>query len=127
MNALQPLAVCVALMPLLAAADTPRGDISRACPAIHQQLPEALARAYQEHRSDGSVQVQLRLVGDRVVDVRTEGGPRAYQRHVRTALYGVSCRIDGSANYAFEVRFADPAALGTQRLAELARLADTAR
>ncbi len=110
------------------AADAPqRTDPGRACPAIHQQLPDALARAYQHLNLDGVVQVQMRVRGNEVVAVQTLSGPPRYHRWVRSALREVACRVEGGEQtFAFAIRFADPAQLGPQRLAQLQALADKA-
>lgn len=87
-----------------------RGDVSKVCPAIQQQLPEALAGAYNEERRDAVVQVQMRLQGQRIVQVMPISGPRSYHRHVRSAMSAVDCRSDRSDEqvFAFAVRFGTP-------------------
>jgi hypothetical protein len=98
--------------------DGARTDISRVCPAIHAQLPEALASAQQALWVQGVVQVQVRLQGREVLEVAAQGGPRATHRFIRQAMQALDCRSEGSAPqvFALAVRFGATPASGVALL-----------
>ena len=107
------------------AADPPRRDASKVCPALHAELPEALAGAWQRVGQSAVVRLRFTLEGSRVRDAVALDGPRAYHRHLRWALHDVSCASDrpGPQQFEIAVRFVDPqelAASGGRRVAVLA-------
>lgn len=87
-----------------------RKDVTRVCPALHAELPEALASAHRQIGFIGTVRLRFTLDGDQVVEARASEGPRAYHRFVRTAIRGATCVSDRAGPQVFEltVRFADP-------------------
>lgn len=107
-------------------ADEPRRDVSSVCPAVHAELPEALASAWHRVGSSGVVRLRFTLEGERVVAAKAYDGPRAYHRFVREAMYGVPCASDRSGRQVFElaVRFADPHELRAEGRRQVALLAD---
>jgi hypothetical protein len=99
-----------------ASADTARRDVDTVCPAIAEQLPEALASAWHKVGQEGTVRVQFMLEGQSVRDVQALAGPRRYARWVRSAMHDVNCRADSAQPQAFvfEIRFVDPRDLPAQ-------------
>jgi ferredoxin-NADP reductase len=100
-----------------AGADTARRDVDAVCPAIAEQLPEALASAWHKVGQEGTVRVQFLLEGQSVRDVQALAGPRRYARWVRSAMHDVNCRADTAQAQAFvfDIRFTDPRDLPAQR------------
>lgn len=96
-----------------------RKDVTRVCPDLHAELPEALASARTQVGSTGTVRLRFTLDGDRVVEARASDGPRAYHRFVRTAIRGATCASDRTGPQVFEltVRFADPNERAVDRVA----------
>jgi hypothetical protein len=90
-------------------ADAPRRDVTTVCPKIQDELPEALASAWQAVGKPGVVRVQFTLDGQRVTDVTPVSGPARYARWVRSALQDVSCRSDRQQAQVFQldIRFVD--------------------
>lgn len=107
-------------------ADEPRRDVSTVCPAVHAELPEALASAWHKVGTSGVVRMRFTLDGERVVAAKVYDGPRAYHRHLREAIYAVQCASDRSGRQVFElaVRFADPQELRAEGQRRVALLAD---
>ena len=107
-------------------ADEPRRDVSKVCPAVHAELPEALASAWHKVGTSGVVRMRFTLDGERVVAAKAYDGPRAYHRHLREAMYAVQCASDRSGHQVFElaVRFADPQELRAEGQRQMARLVD---
>jgi hypothetical protein len=101
----------------------PRQDVSKVCPAVHAELPEALASAWHAVNRGGVVKLRFTLEGSQVLVARASEGPRAYHRWVRSAIQGVSCTSDQPGRQEFEVavRFADPSELGANKVALLTR------
>jgi hypothetical protein len=93
--------------------DATRHDVVTVCPAIAEQLPEALASAWHHVGQEGTVRVQFTLQGQAVSAVQALSGPRRYGRWVRSAMFDVSCRADTAQTQTFEfdVRFVDPSTL----------------
>lgn len=108
------------------AADAPRRDVSKVCPAVHNELPEALASAWQRVGRSAVVRVRFTLEGNRVREAVALDGPRAYHHHLRAALHDVNCSSDRPGVQTFEVavRFADPLELAAQGSPKVALLAD---
>jgi hypothetical protein len=68
-----------------------RIPIRQACPAVDDELPDALAKAWDEVAIPGTVQVEFGLVGRRIVDVTPLQGPKRYFRYVRRAVGALEC------------------------------------
>jgi hypothetical protein len=107
-------------------AEAPRRDASKVCPALHAELPEALASAWQRVGRSAVVRLRFTLEGDRVREAVALGGPRAYHRHLRWAMHEVSCASDrpGVQQFEIAVRFADPHELAARGEPKVALLAD---
>ncbi len=100
-----------------AAVEVARRDVNAVCPAIAEQLPEALASAWHNVGQEGMVRVQFVLDGQTMRDVQALSGPRRYARWVRSAMFDVNCRADTTQPQAFvfDIRFVDPSDLPAQR------------
>ncbi len=90
-------------------AEPPRRDVASVCPALHEQLPEALASAWQRAGRPGVARARFTLRGDRVLNIESIEGHRAHQRGLRWALQDLACRSDHAGDQVFEivVRFVD--------------------
>lgn len=82
-----------------------RQDIAVACPK--QVRPEIPPRAVADGIS-GTVRVELRVVGTKVIDVKIVSGPRIFHNAVRAALAQYACQTGGGeeviATQEFEFR-----------------------
>jgi len=115
-------AAIVAALPLLAAAqsaaapapqrveiripqlaDAPRRDVTTVCPKIQDELPEALASAWQAVGKPGIVRVQFTLDGQHVVSVMPVSGPARYRHWVKSALEDASCQSDHKEAQVFQL------------------------
>jgi hypothetical protein len=86
-----------------------RLPLREACPAVDDDLPDALARAWDEVAIPGTVQVEFGLVGRRIVAVTPLQGPQRYFRYVRRAVRALACD-SGVAEpriVRFDIRFVD--------------------
>jgi hypothetical protein len=78
------------------------------CPDLPDQLQDSLQRVIMERGLPGHTDVTLRLQGERVADVVTQGGPLAYQRAVRRVVKQAQCAMPGVQTLSFGVRYVDP-------------------
>lgn len=90
----------VTLSPVEVMASMP---IQKACPAVDQDLERTLYRVWRDVATPGTVQVEMTLQGQRIVNVSASGGPRAYHRPVRRAVYQLQC--DSGQEVSQVVRF----------------------
>ena len=90
-------------------ADAPRRDVTAVCPRIQDELPEALASAWQAVGKPGVVRVQFTLDGQRVTSVTPVSGPARYGHWVKSALEDASCQSDRKEAQVFQldIRFVD--------------------
>jgi hypothetical protein len=89
-------------------ADLTSTDVGSVCPGARDELPEALARTAQEHRTPASVAVQFQVQGSRVMAVQTQGGAASQQRAVRRAVQGLACSSTSLQTVRLNLRFTDP-------------------
>jgi hypothetical protein len=116
-------AICAITLPTFAAEANPsrveltstrmpalRADVSAVCPALHRQLPEALASAHAQVGKADLVRVEFTLAGRELQAIDASGQHRRYQRWVRLALQEIDCQSDQSApqRFVLNLRFVDP-------------------
>jgi hypothetical protein len=84
--------------------------LTAACPTLHTQLPDALARTHRMLGEAATVQVSFTLQGQRVSAVTVHDGSARYRRAVHWALQELECAGDSAApqQYGFKVRFVAP-------------------
>ncbi len=111
MNRTLRRAAVVASLSLAAGAPSAQpGPLRSACPGVDEQLQTALFKTVRDDGSAALLNVSVKLQGQRVLSVDTEGGPPRYHSAVRKALLALRCSSDGDAaqTVRFTISFIDP-------------------
>jgi hypothetical protein len=89
---------------------TLRTDVRALCPAIDNELHDALVKTVQEVATAAVMDVRFELAGTRIAGVSTGAGPLRYQRAVKRAVRGLECNggTPAAQTVALRVRFVDP-------------------
>ncbi len=93
------------LQPVTVTAPAPaqpvRIDVRSVCPDIDKELQNSLSSAWGRVQQAGSMQVQFRLEGKRVSEVRSSGAPWDYRQYIRRAVTTLDCAAESGAGQEF--------------------------